>query len=59
MQSFERSIVFERVGLTYGNKPALSDIGLETLDDAHGRWEFAERRQLGSDCFEAYERRRS
>lgn len=37
---------------------ALGDIGLESLTEAHGRWQFAERRQLGSDTYEAYERAR-
>jgi len=35
---------------------ALGDLGLEKLADAHGRWEIAERRQLGSDEFTAYRR---
>lgn len=37
---------------------ALGDIGLPSLADAHGQWTFAERRQLGSDTFEAYVRNR-
>ena len=37
---------------------AVADIGLERLDDAHGRWALAERRQLGSDSFAAYSRLR-
>ncbi len=37
-------------------KPAIADIGLADLADAHGRWRVADRRQLGSDLFEAYER---
>ncbi len=39
-------------------KRSLGDIGLDSLADSHGRWELAESRQLGSDRFEAYERRR-
>lgn len=39
-------------------RSALGDIGLESLDEAHGRWKLTERRQLGSDCFEAYSRSR-
>lgn len=35
---------------------ALSDIGLACLPDAHGQWRMVERRQLGSDTYEAYER---
>lgn len=37
-------------------RPALADIGLSELASAHGRWRLAERRPLGSDLFEAYER---
>ncbi len=37
---------------------ALGDIGLASLDDAHGRWHRVERRQLGSDAYEAYSRLR-
>ena len=38
--------------------PAVGDIGLGSLADAHDRWRLVERRQLGSDGFEAYERAR-
>ncbi|UVI39473.1 bifunctional diaminohydroxyphosphoribosylaminopyrimidine deaminase/5-amino-6-(5-phosphoribosylamino)uracil reductase RibD [Qipengyuania spongiae] len=38
--------------------PAIGDIGLGNLSAAHERWGLAERRQLGSDTFEAYERQR-
>ena len=39
-------------------RSALGDIGLESLADAHGRWALTERRQLGSDSYEAYSRSR-
>lgn len=39
-------------------KPALSDIGLASLANAHGRWRQVESRQLGSDNFTAYLRTR-
>ena len=39
-------------------RDALGAIGLERLAEAHGRWTLAERRQLGSDGFAAYERHR-
>ncbi|MCP5396001.1 MAG: bifunctional diaminohydroxyphosphoribosylaminopyrimidine deaminase/5-amino-6-(5-phosphoribosylamino)uracil reductase RibD [Sphingomonadaceae bacterium] len=39
-----------------GGRPALGDFGLESLANAHGQWRMTERRQLGSDSFEAYER---
>lgn len=38
--------------------PALGDIGLSTLGDAHNRWALEQRLQLGSDTFEAYGRLR-
>ncbi len=41
-----------------GGLPALGDIGLGALGDAHGRWQLSERRQLGSDEFTAYLRTR-
>ena len=37
-------------------KPALGEIGLGNLADAHGRWSIAETRQLGRDTFTAYRR---
>ncbi|KPQ31613.1 MAG: riboflavin biosynthesis protein RibD, partial [Porphyrobacter sp. HL-46] len=38
---------------------SLGALGLASLDAAHGRWQMAERRQLGSDHFEAYWRSRT
>ena len=38
--------------------PALGDIGLGSLAEAHGRWHLAETRQLGSDTYTAYRRTR-
>ena len=35
---------------------ALGDYGLERLADAHGQWQLTERRMLGSDTYEAYDR---
>lgn len=42
-----------------GGRAGLGDIGLAALAEAHGRWTLAERRQLGSDSFTAYERTRT
>ena len=39
-------------------KHALGDIGLASLNEAHGRWTLAEQRQLGSDTYQAYSRTR-
>ena len=41
-----------------GGRGAVSNFRLAALDDAHGRWALVERRQLGSDSFEAYSRQR-
>jgi diaminohydroxyphosphoribosylaminopyrimidine deaminase / 5-amino-6-(5-phosphoribosylamino)uracil reductase len=38
---------------------ALGPLGLAQLGDAHGRWQLAEQRQLGSDTFAAYLRTRT
>ena len=38
--------------------PALGDIGLASLAEAHGRWQLADTRQLGSDSYTAYRRTR-
>jgi diaminohydroxyphosphoribosylaminopyrimidine deaminase/5-amino-6-(5-phosphoribosylamino)uracil reductase len=38
---------------------SLGALGLADLAAAHGRWQGSERRQLGSDSFEAYLRKRS
>lgn len=38
---------------------SLGALGLAGLDGAHGRWQLHERRQLGSDSFEAYLRSRT
>lgn len=46
-----------RAPILIGNgMPALGDIGLASLADAHGRWDTVESRQLGSDAFTAYRR---
>lgn len=40
-------------------RSALGALGLTSLADAHGRWQLAERRQLGSDSFASYLRTRN
>ena len=39
-----------------GGRAALTDIGLASLNDAHGRWTLIDARQLGSDRIEHYQR---
>jgi diaminohydroxyphosphoribosylaminopyrimidine deaminase/5-amino-6-(5-phosphoribosylamino)uracil reductase len=40
-----------------GGAPSVTDIGLDNLAAAHDRWTLSDRRQLGSDLFEVYQRR--
>ena len=39
-----------------GGMPSVRDIGLAGLDEAHGQWDFADRRILGKDSLEIYDR---
>lgn len=36
--------------------PCIGDIGLGSLGEAHGRWRNVDRRTLGSDNLDVYER---
>lgn len=42
-----------------GGKPGVADIGLPSLDAAHGRWRLIDRRMLGVDAMEVYARVRA
>jgi diaminohydroxyphosphoribosylaminopyrimidine deaminase / 5-amino-6-(5-phosphoribosylamino)uracil reductase len=52
----DRLLLYRAPIMIGGGKPALADIGLASLAEAHGQWRFAERRQLGSDTLEVYTR---
>lgn len=54
----DRLEIYRAPILIGGARAGLGDIGLPALADAHGRWRLIDRRQLGSDSFEAYERTR-
>ena len=54
----DRLLVYRAPVLIGDGKPALTDIGLASLADAHGRWRRVEMRELGSDSLEVYERAR-
>lgn len=54
----DRLLLYRAPILIGGGRPALGDIGLEALGDAHGRWTMIDSRALGSDRLEVYERRR-
>jgi len=52
----DRLLLYRAPILIGAGKPALHDIGLSTLADAHGRWRLVDARKLGSDRLEVYER---
>lgn len=52
----DRLLLYRAPILIGGGKPALGDIGLTDLADAHGRWRLEDSRLLGSDRLEVYER---
>lgn len=51
-------LLLYRAPILLGGKPGLADLGLTTLDPAHGRWKLHDARMLGSDRLEVYERAR-
>ncbi|HET8613081.1 MAG TPA: bifunctional diaminohydroxyphosphoribosylaminopyrimidine deaminase/5-amino-6-(5-phosphoribosylamino)uracil reductase RibD [Sphingomonas sp.] len=54
----DRLLLYRAPILIGEGKPALGDIGLSSLADAHGRWRLLDSRMLGSDRIEVYERAR-
>lgn len=54
----DRLEIYRAPILLGGARPGLGDIGLASLAQAHERWRPVDRRPLGSDWFEAYERTR-
>jgi diaminohydroxyphosphoribosylaminopyrimidine deaminase/5-amino-6-(5-phosphoribosylamino)uracil reductase len=54
----DRLLLYRAPLLIGGGVPALGDIGLASLADAHGRWHLVDARRLGSDRLEVYERAR-
>ncbi|MEG3084178.1 bifunctional diaminohydroxyphosphoribosylaminopyrimidine deaminase/5-amino-6-(5-phosphoribosylamino)uracil reductase RibD [Sphingomonas sp. PB2P12] len=55
----DRLLLYRAPILIGGGTPALRDIGLADLAEAHGRWAIVDARQLGSDRLEVYERERN
>jgi diaminohydroxyphosphoribosylaminopyrimidine deaminase/5-amino-6-(5-phosphoribosylamino)uracil reductase len=51
----DRLMIYRAPILIGGGLPAISDIGLTALADAHGRWQMSDRRTLGKDAAEIYE----
>jgi diaminohydroxyphosphoribosylaminopyrimidine deaminase / 5-amino-6-(5-phosphoribosylamino)uracil reductase len=52
----DRLLIYRAPIVIGGGLPGIADIGLARLADAHDRWQLADRRQLGSDTLEVYER---
>jgi len=52
----DRLLLYRAPMLIGSGKPALGNIGLTDLADAHGRWHLADSRLLGSDRLDVYER---
>jgi diaminohydroxyphosphoribosylaminopyrimidine deaminase/5-amino-6-(5-phosphoribosylamino)uracil reductase len=52
----DRLLLYRAPILIGSGKPALGDIGLAALADAHGRWRLLDSRMLGIDRLEVYER---
>lgn len=55
----DRLILYRAPIVIGGGKQAVGDIGLPSLDAAHGRWRLTDRRQLGEDSMEVYLRNRA
>lgn len=52
----DRLLLYRAPVLIGAGRPAVGDLGLADLGSAHGRWRLADRRQLGSDTLEVYQR---
>lgn len=55
----DRLLLYRAPTLIGAGKAALCDIGLESLNGAHGRWRLSDARMLGPDRMELYERVRA
>lgn len=53
----DRLLLYRAPIVIGGGRPALGDIGLGSLDEAHHRWTMTDARTLGIDRVEVYERR--
>lgn len=55
----DRLLIYRAPILLGAGMPSLADIGLTSLAQAHGRWRLTDRRNLGNDSLEVYQRTRS
>lgn len=54
----DRLLLYRAPILIGAGRRDIGDIGLTSLADAHGRWQLSDRRQLGSDTLDVYDRMR-
>lgn len=54
----DRLVLYRAPIVIGGGKQGVGDIGLPSLDAAHGRWRMTDRRLFGNDCVEVYLRTR-
>lgn len=52
----DRLVLYRAPIIIGGGRPAIDDLGLGSLDEAHGRWRLDDHRRLGSDMLEVYTR---
>jgi diaminohydroxyphosphoribosylaminopyrimidine deaminase/5-amino-6-(5-phosphoribosylamino)uracil reductase len=52
----DRLLLYRAPIIIGGGLPAIADIGLEKLGEAHGHWRRTDQRQLGQDMLEIYDR---
>ncbi len=52
----DRLLLYRAPIIIGGGLPAIADIGLEKLGEAHGQWRRTDQRQLGQDMLEIYDR---
>ena len=52
----DRLLIYRAPIIVGDGLPCIADIGLGSLADAHGRWRNVDRRTLGSDALDVYER---
>jgi diaminohydroxyphosphoribosylaminopyrimidine deaminase/5-amino-6-(5-phosphoribosylamino)uracil reductase len=52
----DRLLLYRAPVIIGGGLPAIADIGLEKLGEAHGQWRRIDQRQLGQDMLEIYDR---
>lgn len=55
----DRLLLYRAPIVIGGGRPAIGDVGLAALADSHGRWRLRDRRMLGIDTLEEFERVRT